>query len=289
MKNKKKWLIGLLVAGACGSAFAGLFSTAGKDDDCTESRSRAWCLLDLAGASMGVNDAKSDAGMSFSVPLATDFGKTMDNASDAVVVVAAVGKATGAALPMPGLSGGASGVMTLIGLLRPSQQYVSVPKGFALVPASVAGAGEARAAVMEKIKTALLSAFEVSIEAPVKGRSEAFTDQIKWETHAPASGGLCGESVCAFSSGALEDSATYVDVRPPKWAGEERLSLSRAMATPILFSGKKWVINNDTAWARFSAAMPDWYYIYLPPNNERAFPVLLNKGEALYFLTPQKG
>lgn len=287
--KQKKWMAALLLSVSCVGASAGMFSTAGKDDDCTESRSRAWCLLDLAGASMGVNDAKTAEGMKFSVPLATDFGKTMDNATNVAVVVSAVGKATGAALPMPGLSGGASGVLTLIGLLGPSQSYVSIPKGFALVPASVASPVEARMTVLESLKAALMTAFEVSIEEPIKGKSEAFTEQIKWGTHAPANGGLCGGDVCAFASGALEDSAAYVEARAPKWTGEERLSLSRALATPILFADKKWVINSDTAWVRFSAAMPGWYYIYLPPNEARAFPVLLNKGEALYFVKPQKG
>ena len=40
-------------------------------------------------------------------------------------------------------------------------------------------------------------------------------------------------------------------------------------------------------FAKLSANLPDWAYIYLPPTERHNYPVIFNQGQALLFVEPR--
>lgn len=45
-------------------------------------------------------------------------------------------------------------------------------------------------------------------------------------------------------------------------------------------------LSNEKYLAKMSAKLPEWAYIYLPPTDDRNYPMFLNQGKPLLFIEP---
>lgn len=282
----KQLLAGFLAVALAFPASAGMFSVSGSDDDCTLSRSKAWCLLDRAGLSDGAEDVPRDK-----LPEGFDDRSVLETPEGLLHLVVgasgAVGLATTAARTTAHVT---SGVMLLGSVLFfMGKRFDPKTKMHSVLVIPKEDAGDDPFSYAEK----------VFIDASVKGlggekatyipknpKSEIIYEQ---KGYYRVEGGRCANINCRvmFNQFGMRK---MVEVKPPKWLDLEQ---KEGWANKYYDATGLHIYFNDEyapieIYRLVSAELPTWAYLFVPAGKgDNKIPMYLNKGNPLLFISPK--
>lgn len=284
----KKLLVFCLFACFPLLANASFFGPSGKDDDCTTKASFAWCVMDLAGVSNGINDSKPGT-----MPVAYTGNpggspSMIDNIGNSAIAIAGVSDL--AKMSNYSTAGRFGGGLNLLFALRASTELEpgSYKEAIAILPESEPNPDQTIIlAMMESVKQ-MLGAEKMEL---VQTSHPAL--QPSWKAHYKFTGGeFCSSHDCV---------ASQFNIR-------QKISNTKKFSTPFWMEKEIGVVENAISYASFFPAvgidgkkmapewiaynlikyMPEWIYLYTPPSENKQVATVVSKNKELFFIKPTK-
>lgn len=283
----KKHLISACFVLASSVAQAGLFSADGKDDNCTEDHSFAWCVLDYLNASQGVRDGDTLKG-NYGVKSPDAIGKSME----VLGVGLGVGQMAGVISTPPGISPMLGGTAFILMALSSPTSHADSNHILVLMPPEIAK-DDPLSAILETFGKAGLLAFDAESYETIVVENKPKFGPINTQRTLSFKGGACVEKKCEIKS-ALFASGDYSGDR-----------FERVKTIPAYF-GKgpvvQWAKNNWSYFPRatidgklspqlsikLAAHVPGWVYIHFANGAGFPDPFVIGDGKVNWFLKPSK-
>ncbi|HEX8962372.1 MAG TPA: hypothetical protein VF801_05160 [Rhodocyclaceae bacterium] len=269
----------------CHQSYAGLLGSGGRDDDCANDHSLAWCVLDYLGASTGIKDTDALSGK-YAAMERTD----LDKVASAAGAVVGVGQMAKVAFVPPGVSPSVGGLLTVLTAFADSTGPADKNHILVLMPEQEVQ-GDPMEHLIEVFGKAGVAAFQ----------AESY--EVRVETKKPLLAPATTERTLFFVGGACKEKRCEISTSVFRSGGYSGELFERVSATPKYLGGNtvyQWASSNWSYFPRvkinglishevairLAGLLPPWVYMHFARGQGLPDPFVIGQGKVHWFLKP---